>query len=1047
MRLQKPTSGRHSRRAEAAGGLRRGCRASSRHIRHRRPLPEYLLQTWPDLRFQWLGPLAGSFDMLDLLLDLDGISALLLEELAGGDCTRSSGKEHVLDAFLLAAGMNQIVEDYLHRDVYSLGRVAARIGELVHPPAGSLASASTRLARSAGLGLRARTARHRSLVHWQGELAALVGRLAEKVAAGVERAGAETRGDPTAEVEPDLLLAARDVIEPVARCPESLRTSVVRLAQCFRSFDQRPEDCRRLARLLSTRFPDRARPILVVGLRTSGGYLAPLHRAFLKMDGYADVAFLTLRPGHDLLSHELERIAESVLADGLVCVVDDPPRTGGQLAHAAERLRRLGVRPQSLVLLVQLFGTSASLPSRLMEYESIVLPRQRSSIRDKLSERAVRQTLVRLVRGQTIAISTGAGSREVVVGEIEDVKRLNTWATRVPPGHRGHASAVFRARIVEEGSGEQVEQDIYVRGVGLGYLGRHAVTVASRLAPFLPEVYGFDDGLLYRTWLPEDWRLSPPSPPEDETVAARVASYVVARRDALAVAEDVSRRLVHREPVWEIVASMLGDAFGKAKYVVHPLTTRIAIRLVKTTRPSVVDGSMALSRWFRPSTEPIVEGTIRKVDFAARAFSNEDTYCYDAVFDLACAAADYAALSPAHPAALEFGDRLRTQYERAAGETITGERWLLYQLLYHHRIARRDYDAAVRGTAEEREHSPTALARFLAAQNAMALAHQRYFGDLFFADRATPDSGPLCAIDVDGVLETRWLSFPAISSAGAMALRALACHGYRPVLATGRSLAEVRARCIAFRLPGGVAEYGAVVYDHISGRVRSLLTSADQDELAALRAILLGTPGVQLDPLYEHGIRAYRVDSHGRPSGLDAATIQDVLTRTGDPKRIRPIPAHSQTDFTVAHVDKGAGLRILADELDGTSSKRSESQFAFAIGDTVSDLSMCVLASRAFAPSNADPELRTLSALGSHDIDFVARPYQAGLLLAVSTFLGHRPTKCDVCSQPRPRSKDTRILLAALGALDGGRREKAKQALLLAGLLHDRDSARRGPVV
>ncbi len=985
--------------------------------------------------------------MLDLLLDLNEISALLAEELAGDDFGQSSRKEHVLDAFLLAAGMNQIVEDYLHRDVYSLRRVAVRIGELVQSPAGSVASASARLARSIGLALRARSSRQRGLVRWQGELAALVGRLAEEVAAEVERPGAGARGDETAEVDAELLLAARDVVEPVAGLPGSLRTSVVRLAQCFRSFDQRPEDCRLLAHLLSKRFPDRTRPILVVGLRTSGSYLAPLHRAFLKGDGYADVAFLTLRPGHGLLSHELERIAETVRADGLVCVVDDPPRTGAQLAQTAEQLRGLGVGTQSLVLLVQLFGSSAALPPRLDEYASIVLPWERSSIRDMLSERAVRQTLVRLVRGKTIAISSGAASRKVVVGEIEDVKRLDTLATRVSPAHRRHASAVFRARIVEEGSGERVEQDIDVRGVGLGYLGRHAITVASRLAPFLPEVYGFDDGLLYRAWLPEDWRLAPPSPSEDETVAARVASYVVACRDVLAVPEDVSRRLVGREPVWEIVASMLGDAFGKARYVVRPMTNRIALRLVKASRPSVVDGSMGLSHWFRPPTERIDEGTIRKVDFATRAFSNEDTYCYDAVFDLACAAADYAASAPAQPAGLEFGDRLRMHYERAVGEAISGERWLLYQLLYHHRIARRDDRATVRGAKGEAKDSPTrpSFARFLAGQQAMALAHQRYFSDLFFADRATPDSGPLCAIDVDGVLETRWLSYPAISPAGAMALRALTGHGYRPVLATGRSLAEVRARCIAFRLPGGVAEYGAVVYDHLSGRVRTLLTAADQEELAALRAILLRTPGVQLDPLHEHGIRAYRLDSRGRPSGLDAGTIQDVLTRTGDPTRFRPIAAQSQTDFTVAHVDKGAGLRILAEELNGTTRERSKSRFAFAIGDTESDLPMFVLASRAFAPSSADPELRKLNALGSHGIEFVARPYQVGLLLAVSAFLAHRPKECDVCSQLRPRSKDTRIFLAALGALEGGRREKAKQALFLAALLHDRHFAGRGP--
>ncbi len=1005
-------------------------------------------------------PPGGFSDVVDLLLAFGEMAALLVTSLGSGtsrtpEAPRADGshevlvplgrKEQVLDAFLLAAGMNQVLEDYLHRDIYSLGKVAARVEELARWRVGSVAARSARLARAAGIWVRRWSVRQQRLIRWQADLASFVWLLARAVAGQPSQLlGGTGMGE--------LLEVAEDVLKPVARCPESLRKSVVRLAQCFRSFDQRPEDCGWFARSLATRFPDRRRPILVVGLRTSGSYLAPLQSAFLELEGFSNVTFLTLRPGHDLLSHEVERITATVRAGGLVCVVDDPPRTGLQLAEAAEQLLGVGVSPKSLVLLVQLFGPSASLPSRLGKYQSIVLPWEHWSIRERLSEHAVRETLARLLCGRPIACSGGTRWREVVVAAIEEVKNVPVPATGGSPA-RGHVSAVFRTRLVDERSGEQVEHDVYVRGVGLGYLGRHALAVASRLPAFLPQIYGLDDGLLYRAWLPAPWRLTASWPPEEAGIADRITSYVIARREALAVTDDTSRRLRGRGPVWELVADMLSDVFGGAKDLARPLTRRSALRLVRPpVRPSVVDGSMALSHWFAPPAQRIVE-LMQKVDFDERAYSNEDMYCYDAVFDLACAAADYAASYPAEAAALEFGDRLRKQYESRTGETIIDERWLLYQLLYHHRIGRRHYLAAVKRREGEDEHQPTAgpgddpFSRFLAGRQAMALAHQRYFGDLFFADLTQPQSGPLCAIDVDWVLESRWLGFPAISPAGAVALRALSCHGYRPLIATGRSLAEVRARCIAYRIPGGIAEYGAIVYAHASGHVRSLLTSDDRDELAGLRAILLEIPGVRLDPLYEHGIRAYRLDTDGRASGLDETTIRLALERTSDPERFRPITAPSQTDFTVAHIDKGVGLRVLAEELDGATSCRDAMDLAFAIGDSVQDLPICALAGRAFAPSNADPKLRELSASGSQKIEFVRRPAQAGLLLAVSAFLGHRPEACEVCAPPRPSLVDTRMLLTVLGALDGGRREKAKQALLLSALTSDPRSPRRGSAV
>jgi len=995
-----------------------------------------------ELRSMRTGDLPGaerldsSAEMLDLMPDLDELSVLLRASLSGGLLPSLEPAEQTFDSFLLVGGMNQIVEDYLHRDVYALGKVAGRIAGPGDPRPQRATAATLEFVRNAALGLRAGGKHHRALVRWQADLAALVARLALEVARGVASSEAGTTG-PGERDERDrrLLQASEDLLRRVTDCPEALRKTVVRLAHCFRSFDQRPEDCRLLAGLFAEAFPDRDRPLLVIGLRTSGAYLAPLQSAFFNLEGYGKTEFLTIRPGDRFLSHELNRIAETVLEEGLVCVVDDPPRTGAQLAVATAALLAAGVPRRSIVLLVQLFGRAESLPSQLQDYQSVLLPWDRWSIHEKLRAPAVQATLTRLLGGHSIDVATESESREVLVGAVEDVVRVEAAAANASPS-RGHVAAVFRTRLVDEPSGDSVQHDVYVRGVGLGFLGRHALAVASGVSDYVPPVYGVDDGLLYRAWLPESWRLSPPT--LEEPFADRVAAYAVARRDNLAVDRDPSSRLAGRGAAWEIVADMLRDPFGRAKDVSRPLTDRAAFLLTRPARASVVDGSMALSHWFARSAERLTDGAVWKVDFDERAFSNAEVYCYDAALDVACAAADSAAFTPADSTAQEFSDRLRKQYERKSGDAITDERWLLYQLLYHRHRERSRYGPAVTQAAAD-----DAFNRLLAGRHAMALAHQRYFGDLFFADLTAPESGPICAIDLDWVLETRWLSFPAISYAGAAAMRALRSHGYRPVIATGRSLAELRARCAAFRLAGGVAEYGAIVYSHRSGSARTPLTPTERDELAALRAILLEAQGVGLDPAYDYGIRAHRLDSDGELCGLDETTVQDALERTGAPERFRAITTATQTDFKLAHVDKGAGLRLLMEMLDGGPAKPAPA-IAFAIGDSVEDLPMLALAECPFAPSNADPELRTAGVAGSPPITIVSRPNQTGLLEAVTEFLGHRPHLCGVCALPRSLSPDARIFLAALGAIEGGAREKIKQSVLLAVRIRGYEAERGG---
>ena len=277
----------------------------------------------------------------------------------------------------------------------------------------------------------------------------------------------------------------------------------------------------------------------------------------------------------------------------------------------------------------------------------------------------------------------------------------------------------------------------------------------------------------------------------------------------------------------------------------------------------------------------------------------------------------------------------------------------------------------------------------------------------------------------DGVLETYQLGFPSLSPTGAMALRALTLHGFLPVLATGRSLDEVRERCVAYNLPGGVAEYGSVIYNHETGAVRSLLSCEDRTRLDFLGAVLAGIEGVYLDQEYHYSVRAYRLSPAGHRQGLSREMVEVVFSRLEPSMRIQAIQGESQTDFIIAGVNKGNGLRLLAAELRaGFESMEEKQPLAFAIGDSASDLPMLRMAERSFAPSNADMKVR------SSGVSILKQPGQLGMAKAVAQLLGHPPGDCPVCRSPS-FSTETQILLGILAAEEKGKLGKIGHALWL----------------
>ncbi|HLI23467.1 MAG TPA: hypothetical protein VKU91_00825, partial [Acidimicrobiales bacterium] len=553
---------------------------------------------------------------VNLLLSFEEMGALLTALLP-----RATLAEDVLDAFLLAAGMHQIHEDYSGEATTVKGGRGAAAGGVV--------------------------------------LGALVRQLASGVAACVVN-GAEAV--PLAAF--DRSAAEAGIGHVMASAPRRMRREVVRLPNCYRSFDQHPADTLELARRFANGGGDRDRPVAVVGLRTSGSYLAPLTAAFLTLLGFQRTDVFTIRPGAPRPATTEGALRRLATAGAVAVVVDDPPVTGAALERAAGELRSLGWPQESIVMLVASFSDDGALPERLAAYPSVVLPWECWRVPGRLADDEVAATAAALVG---VALPVDGGGR-LTVKSVEAVEGIAGFRPR------GHARGALSLEV-SDGSGAPPRHALVgVEGCGIGYLGRHASAVASRLGPRVPAVLRADDGLLFREWLPDEARLSIRDlNSRPGTVARLVAGYVHERHRALPVAEDVSRRLKGRSAVAELVGQMLASAFGPAgRWAARPCR-QAGLHLLAVAQPSVIDGKMALGNWYWSES-----GDLRKAGAWDRAFSNRDLYCYDPVFDVAGAAAD----AELHGAD-DFGPLLRRAYEEVSGAPVADERWLLYGLFHH----------------------------------------------------------------------------------------------------------------------------------------------------------------------------------------------------------------------------------------------------------------------------------------------------------------------------------------------------------------------------
>jgi hydroxymethylpyrimidine pyrophosphatase-like HAD family hydrolase len=909
-------------------------------------------------------PASGEILVADLFLTGPELACLLRRAL------RSAAW---LDAFLLAAGLSQLVEDWLHPDPWSLRRTVAHLGAasgrgrtqgwMIRTAArlASTAAAAVTWARLAGRRGSAVRTRRRAL-------ACLVDLLAERVMNGT-----------VAEPDED------EVAGPALEIAHRLGPDVTRVPACFRDFDQHPLDVEWLVGRYCALRPDRGQPLAVIGVRTSGCYLAPLTVSGLRAAGYRELTTLTFRPGRPFARAEREMIRAVARAGGRILVVDDPPGQGTALEAACLAVEGLGVQRDAITLLVPLLGGVDSAPPRLLPWEQVVQPWSEWSVHDRLKPEAVSRTLGSLLP---------PGRR--VVG----IRLLGA-----PEPTRGHARAEFMVDVVDESEGVGRGQRVVVEGTGLGYLGRQALAVAAAVEEFVPRVHGVREGLLYREGLEPD-----AGDPDVDDFVERVVGYAKARREALAVRRDVSSRLGGRDPVWEVAAGFLSRAFGPLapvtqKLILEPLTKRLLL----APAACVVDGDNDRAGWI----PDVAHGrAVCKANFHQGAFSHRELTCYDPVFDLAGSV-----LPPADPAVSAL---VRAEYHARCGETVDRERWLLYQL------------TQLWGLGHHADALPDSIAR------RQACAVNEYLAAVFLSDVTPADDGPLCAIDLDGVLESDPFGVRATTAAGMLALRALIRHGYRPVLATGRSLPEVIERCELFGLAGGVAEYGSVLYRRRDRACEDLRSEATRASLGCVRDYLRGVPGVRVDEGYRFALRAQSAGAFAEPGPLPHRLVPQLVGAAGGVP-VRVIGGAEQTDVIGPDTGKGRGLLVLGERLQGAA---PTPPYALAVGDSEPDLEMFAVSALARGPLNSGPAVRAAG------IPITRSAYQSGLVDACAVLLGHRPGNCSRCRPPDlpPRAwalvRALSVREAGAAGVMGTAGVMGRAALLVAGTV--RVVARRG---
>lgn len=895
--------------------------------------------------------------------------------------------EVATNVFLLSCGVLNCVDEYLRGPglalparlaAKSVVRGACRVIELASAP---------RLSRS-------------RLAHWREQWVASI----------VEFLSVMLRGQ--AADGDELARAARNLVTSAQSLPRcDLANARLGTPTPFSRLDLTHHDLLALGERYVVRFPDRSQRLLLIGLRTSGSYFAPLLKAFFEGQGYSNVEFVSFAPQKDAGRDE-KRQLRRFWADGYsAIIVDDPPYTSGTLLTAVDVLTRTGFAPENIRVL------AATHPAKRRWFAW--LPRDNVITFEPEEWHKARLLAPELISARLAEYFVRSGCRRVAVDAEGSARVINAQLQAMASDERGvRLKRVFEVRLETPAGGRQIKY-VLAKSVGWGWYGYPAFLIGHRLAGHVPPVIGLRDGILYMEWIPQH----EPGIRRDSDHIAVSASYVAARARRLKLKPSQTIPQRYNNGV-RLLAKALSRAYGPplANLLMRPRLVEM-LQQLRCPCPTLIDGNMLASEWLSGP-----DGLV-KVDFEHHGLGKAAVNLVDPAYDLADTVLNLA-LSP------EQECDLIQQYVAETGDLKVAERLFTYKLLcglWAMNEVQEQLFSSPRGSVAQQNYH----VRFMNAWNFLTVQTANHCGARCSPRKQLSWHAPLVVLDVDGVLDRRLFGYPCTTAAGIEALSLLATHDLSVALNTARSASEVKDYCNAYGLAGGVAEHGSYVWDAVHQRERVLVSKEALEQLHELRENLRLIPGVFLDERHQYSIRAFTYRE--KPLGL----IQTLLSSTRassigdgalshisnhilhellvDLKLDRLTFHHSPMDTAVIakDVDKGTGLTALRDWVLSPGAE------TIAVGDGEPDLAMFRVATRSFAPANVACS-RQARLLGCH---IVPHADQRGLLEIARMLVHPQDDPYSRCSD-LPAGLPDEPFFSAVRAADGNRAAHLIKAIL-----------------
>jgi len=782
--------------------------------------------------------------------------------------------------------------------------------------------------------------------------------------------------------------------------PEDVLARRIRVVAAFRSQDMSHHDVVALAKKFVTDFPERRQAVLITGLRTAGSYFAPLLHAYLESEGYTDVDSVTMRPKKGLSRWEKEKIG-TYAAGGLAVLIDEPIYSGATLSKAVQQLQRAGFSRDRIVILVPIHASrrdwhrGSDIPSLSGVHIIPLEPEQWHKHRT-------------LASGVEERLREYFAARGYVLESISDDGRAQSFngMLRSLSDEKFHNRAKRVYEVTLRGEDGVVEKRfVLAKSVGWGWFSYHAFIAADRLGSFVPTVLGLRDGILYTEWLPQPEVLSVTGECRSEWID-KAAAYVAARVQTLPLGSDPVGSLLreNRHPGFSDLVSNLSRAYGFRPVAVLK-RARIAHELsrLECPCPTLLDGKMRPLEWVRGASG------LLKSDFEHHGLGKTEANLTDPAADLAQLVLHWK-LSAAEE------QQMLKRYVELTGDNGIAERLLLNKLA----VGIRTMELAIANLNDSRlAHRAEEFNRdYIAGWDFLVSQTMRYCAGLCAKPQTRMWRSPVVSLDVDGVLDKQIFGFPSTTVAGMQAISLLHSHGFSIAINTARCVSEVMDYCDSYGFVGGVAEYGAYVWDALSRRERVLISPESLRQVELLKASLRSIPGVFLNDNYRYSLRAYTYRD-GTTVPVPTLLIQNLIS-TLKLDRLKFHQTFTDTAVVATDVDKGVGLRALL-ALVGEPDVAT-----IAVGDSEADVPMFSVATKSFSPGNCSAR-RAAGALGCVVVE---EPYQMGLLDIARRIIHPEGSGCERCNAAQICGPKDNLVLSLLKLADESQIKALLRALL-----------------